>query len=124
MNEGVRILVERMKTNPEEFFEGAMSKWAYPIGLANGAKWLTEEERKVLDDAADNVQRERFTAEVLKALTMSDEERAERAKTDAWRLGNGRQMVGSGLTNAALTVTTASPFGAVPVKAEGQKVAY
>lgn len=69
INEGVRILVERMKTNPEEFHEGYGSKWARVVSMAVNAAWLTEEERKLLDDAANEVKRQIFTAEVLKTLT-------------------------------------------------------
>lgn len=69
INEGVRFLVERMKTNPEEFYKGYESKWAQVIERATNAKWLTDEEHKLLDDAANQLQRERFTADVLKALT-------------------------------------------------------
>lgn len=73
INEGVRILVERMKTNPEEFVDGVYSKWAEVVHTASGAKWLTDEEHKLLNDAANQVQRDRFTAKVLKALTKEEE---------------------------------------------------
>jgi hypothetical protein len=73
INEGVRILVERMKTNPEEFTDGLSSRWAEVVHTASGAKWLTDEEHKLLNDASDQVQRDRFTARVLKALTKEEE---------------------------------------------------
>lgn len=130
INEGVRIVVERMKTNPEEFLDGHLSKWAQTIHMANGARWLTEEERKLLDDAADQVQRERFTAEVLKTLTKTAEDYARDAYTDAYKLGQGRVAARNQLSggNGAILTTTAtatvpSAFGAIP-KGEGQKVSY
>lgn len=130
INEGVRLMVERMKTNPEEFIEGSLSKWSYAINMASGAKWLTEEERKLLDDAADVLNRERFTAEVLKTLTTTDEQRAENAKVDAWRIGARTNVVtnhinhqltgnGGGITGAVLTANTAGTAmwnGTVPNK--------
>lgn len=73
INEGIRILVERMKTNPEEFTDGLSSRWAEVIHTASNAKWLTDEEHKLLNDASNQVQRDRFTARVLKALTKEDE---------------------------------------------------
>jgi hypothetical protein len=73
INEGVRILVERMKTNPEEFTDGLSSRWAEVVHTASGAKWLTDEEHKLLNDASNQVQRDRFTARVLKALTKEEE---------------------------------------------------
>lgn len=112
-NEGVRLLVERMKTNPEEFFEGNMSKWAYVMQMANGSKWLNEEERKALDDAANQVQRERFTAEVLKVLTTSDEQRAENARIDAYTIGAGGRAITGGVLTAN-TAGTAQWNGVVP----------
>jgi len=73
INEGIRILVERMKTNPEEFTDGLSSRWAEVIHTASNAKWLTDEEHKLLNDASNQVQRDRFTARVLKALTKEEE---------------------------------------------------
>lgn len=73
VNQGVRILVERMKTNPEEFYEGYKSKWAQVVERATNAKWLTDEEHKLLDDAANELHRDRFTADVLKVLTKDEE---------------------------------------------------
>lgn len=85
INEGVRVLVERMKTNPEEFHEGYGSKWARAVSMAVNAEWLTEEERKLLDDAANEVKRQMFTAEVLKTLTSDEPQKVE--YREAMRLG-------------------------------------
>lgn len=74
VNQGVRILVERMKTNPEEFYDtGYRARWGVVLERAANAKWLTDEEHKLLDDAANELQRDRFTADVLKALTKDEE---------------------------------------------------
>lgn len=75
INEGVRILVERMKINPEEFYDtGYRSRWGVVLERAANAKWLTEEEHKLLNDAADEMQRDRFTADVLRTLTKGEED--------------------------------------------------
>lgn len=79
MNEGVKILIERMKTNPEEFIAEAqygVSKWGNVIG--NYKTYLTEEDTKALDDAwketINIVMQERFTQAVMKELLAPEEE--------------------------------------------------
>ena len=68
---GVEILLERMKTNPEEFAEGRYSKWSRVLDTA----WsiLTEEEKTVLQDGLIQAKREMFNSEVLRVLTGNDE---------------------------------------------------
>jgi hypothetical protein len=63
---GVEILLERMKTNPEEFIEGGFSKWSRVIDSA----WsiLTEEEQTALKAGVDNAKREHFNGEVMRVL--------------------------------------------------------
>ena len=63
---GVEILLERMKTNPEEFIEGGLSKWSRVIESA----WsiLTEEEQTALKAGVDNAKREHFNGEVMRVL--------------------------------------------------------
>ena len=70
MNEGVKILIERMKTNPEEFLQG--SKWA---GLIHGYKsYLSEEDAKILQDTYNGLMQEEFTAKVMKELLAPEED--------------------------------------------------
>jgi hypothetical protein len=65
---GVEILLERMKTNPEEFVgaEGGYSKWGQ---LINGS-WdtFTAEEQKALKDGIADAKREHFNGEVMRVL--------------------------------------------------------
>ena len=63
---GVEILLERMKTNPEEFIEGGYSKWSRVID----GSWsiLTEEEQTALKAGVDNAKREHFNGEVMRVL--------------------------------------------------------
>ena len=70
MNEGVKILLERMKTNPEEFING--HKW---VGLINSYKgYLNEEDAKVLNDAYNGLMQQTFTEEVMKELLAPEED--------------------------------------------------
>jgi len=63
---GVEILLERMKTNPEEFIEGGYSKWARVI--SGGWDIFTAEEQKALQDGVNNAKREHFNGEVMRVL--------------------------------------------------------
>jgi hypothetical protein len=73
MNEGVQILLERMKTHPEEFVAEAqygISKWSQAI--QHFQEYLSKEDKEALDVAwkqtiSDEMQR-RFTQAVMEEL--------------------------------------------------------
>lgn len=69
MNEGMKIILERMDTNPEEFLDN--SKWEMIIH--RHLEYLSAEDRKAFNDKMNALKSERFTAEVMKEL-MRDEE--------------------------------------------------
>jgi len=70
MNEGVKILIERIKTNPEEFTDG--SKWA---GVIHGYKaYLNKEDAQALDDAYNGLMQTKFTEQVMKELLAPEED--------------------------------------------------
>lgn len=70
MNEGVKILLARMKTNPEEFTNG--HKW---VGLINSYKeYLNEEDAKVFNDAYNGLMQQTFTEQVMKELLAPEED--------------------------------------------------
>jgi hypothetical protein len=71
---GVEILLERMKTNPEEFTEVSRSKWTRVLDA--GWSLFTEEERNAVQDGLANAKREMFNGEVLRVLTGNDEQEA------------------------------------------------
>lgn len=80
---GVEILLERMKTNPEEFVEGGYSKWSRVIDTS----WaiLTEEERTALQAGLGEAKREHFNGEVMRVLagdvtTDTEDERLYKGK--------------------------------------------
>lgn len=69
MIEGMKILLERMKTHPEEFFRGytdAQSKWGMIVDRYRNV--LTEEEMKAYNEALNEIARQQFTASVLESL--------------------------------------------------------
>jgi hypothetical protein len=81
MNEGVQILLERMKTNPEEF-ETPFGKWQHIIDQIMGRKegvktivpFLYDEEINALFEGLRNMERNKFTADILRGLADVTEE--------------------------------------------------
>ena len=69
MNDGVRILLERMETHPEEFFDFG-SKWANIIG--DHKDFLKTEDRQALTDGLNKLMQQRFTEKVLEKLVNPD----------------------------------------------------
>lgn len=72
MNEGMKIILERMDTNPEEFLDD--SKWTMLIH--RHLEYLSDEEQQAYKSKMNALKSERFTAEVMKEL-MRDTERDE-----------------------------------------------
>jgi hypothetical protein len=72
MNDGVAILLERIKTNPEEFKETTANPFSYTnkwLGLFSEYKDnLPEEDRKAFKEAFDAMKQEEFTAKVMEEL--------------------------------------------------------
>jgi hypothetical protein len=64
INSGVALLLERMKTNPEEFTQDP--KW---LGIIRSYKeYLNEEDLKVLDAGINELMQQKFTEIVLEEL--------------------------------------------------------
>ena len=64
---GVEILLERMKTNPEEFVEGGLSKWSRVLDA--GWAVMTEDEREALQAGMNEAKRDHFNGEVMRVLS-------------------------------------------------------
>lgn len=93
MLSGVEIILERMKTNPEDFMSGAEDrKWMRLIDHAFGAELLTEEEGIALREGLKNCRREMFNERVMRALANEEQE--------------GESMV---------TLSSSSPLNAMPL---------
>jgi len=70
MNEGVKILLERMKTNPDEFING--TKWA---GLIHGyTEYLSAEDNKILSESYNELMQQHFTERVMTELLAPEED--------------------------------------------------
>jgi hypothetical protein len=75
MNDGVKILVDRMQTHPEEFY-GHYNRWTEIIN--NFEKFFNANERALINGALTNLRREEFTQivmqEILREPTMVERE--------------------------------------------------
>ena len=69
---GLEILLERMKTNPEEFVEGGYSKWSRV--LDTGWNVMTEEERQALQAGMHEAKRDHFNGEVMRVLSQGHDD--------------------------------------------------
>jgi hypothetical protein len=77
MNEGMKIILERLKTNPEEFESldnpfATESKWTALIHKYE--RNLPAEDVKAFKDAIDVIRQEEFTANVMKELLAPEED--------------------------------------------------
>ena len=75
MNDGVKILLERMQTHPEEFFDESSrlhvtSKWGKLI--ADHQDFLEPEDKNALNDGLKKLHRQIFTEKVLEKLVNPD----------------------------------------------------
>ena len=107
MQTGTQILLERMKTNPEEFpNEGDFAgKW-WSI-IQDARNYLPQEDREALDAAYRQVQVDRYKERVLKTLTGESDEGLIKYRT--------QERYAAGMTDARAL------YGAV-VKGEGTEI--
>lgn len=88
MNEGVQILLERIKTHPEEFMKGG--RWTYL--LSEYMEYLPEELKPITDEVR-NLIKDEFTRDVMKELINGGEQ-----ADDEWV---DRVLANKGLTTTA-----------------------
>lgn len=99
---GVEILLERMKTNPDEFVEGGRSKWTRVLDSA----WsiLNEDEKTALQEGLIVAKREHFNGEVLRVLSGNLVEETTAGGLYATQLsaaiGNTASVMTNSITNA------------------------
>ena len=108
--DGVKILLKRMESNPEEF-KGADNKWhnLIPKGSGGYVDWshaLTEEETKALAEGVRKIHRVVYTEKVMSTLLYSTEEEGlAQVQPGTWvnvghAGGGGSGVLGSPYQNA------------------------
>ena len=70
MNDGVALLLERMKTNPEEFAGDSPTKWKNLVD--NYRRYLKKEDLALLDNGMKELMQQRFTQKVMEELIDPD----------------------------------------------------
>jgi hypothetical protein len=65
MNDGVKILLDRMQTHPEEFY-GHYNRWTEVIDKFE--KFFNASERALINGALTNIRREEFTQIVMQEI--------------------------------------------------------
>jgi hypothetical protein len=104
MNDGVALLLERMKTHPEEFdAQGRDSKWENLI--YRFSDWLDEEDKEAFKNAIKQMRQQKFTELVMEEL-IDPNQKPRRLP---------REKVGS---------IPSGMFGEAIVKAEGGTVSF
>ena len=106
MNEGVKILLERMKTNPEEFdLNGRDGKWENLV--YRYSDWLDEEDKIAFRDAMKQMRQEKFTQEIMKELLAPEDDSLGKPWYTTRTQGTGLAGATQGVTlNSALHPNT------------------
>ena len=78
VNEGVQIILNRMESNPEEFF-GDQAKWRWIFG-ENLREVMTEPEKAALFEGMKKVRRLEITAKAVSTVMAEEKEVEEELK--------------------------------------------
>jgi hypothetical protein len=116
MNEGVRMLVKRIESDPQEFEDGSLTKWARVLHQfpERYRDVLTKDEIEVIEVALKEAQRSNFTSLVMRVLTGSDtysEEEAYKNRIYQTTAGRNRTQLGTLIAPGGGLVTTTGSNG-------------
>lgn len=103
MNAGVEIILERIKTNPEEFVSkggGKIANGKWSRVLDNYSQHLNKEEYDAIKNAIDKVQQDYFTEEVMTILSEGADLASDEGKFLTSSIGMG------GATQGGFTLNT------------------
>jgi hypothetical protein len=118
LSAGVRALVGRMESNPEEFFDDA-HKWRFMFG-DKFREVMTEPEKGALHEGLKQVRRKEFDQKVMRELLKDEmEEQIKGGYYTTAQIGNTVTGSGIGIGNGGVGVTSTSGFGQAQIKAQG-----
>ena len=102
MNEGVRMLVKRIESDPQEFEDGSLTKWGRVLGgfPERYRDILTKDEIEVIEAKLKEAQRTNFTSLVMRVLTGSEDETDKMYAIAGSRIGHSLGSSGGYLTTA------------------------
>jgi hypothetical protein len=74
MQQGIKVLIERMDSNPEEFFGDLAFRWAEIMQdiAKHGPEFLEEDDLMMLNKKVKEVRRKEFNAKVLDEIASSE----------------------------------------------------
>jgi len=99
MNDGVALLLERMKTHPEEFVDGG--KWAHIMNKHED--FLDAEDRQALTDGLNKLMQQRFTEKILEELV---EPKKIKLRAIEYPTTSGKVTLNSGAVTGTITMPT------------------
>lgn len=108
LNDGVQIILNRMKTNPEEFFDATGGRWSW-IYKDTLREVMTEIEKAAIFEALKTVRRLEITSRAASTVLRAATDEKEQAEKD---------RIYGGLYGSTTGVTTSSFGNAIP-KADG-----
>jgi|688.fasta_scaffold224563_4 hypothetical protein len=114
LSAGVRALVGRMESNPEEFFDDA-HKWRFMFG-DKFREVMTEPEKGALHEGLKQVRRKEFDQKVMRELLKDEME--EQIKGGYYTTA----QIGNTITGGGIGVTSTGGFGQAQIKAQGTAI--
>lgn len=114
LSAGVRALVGRMESNPEEFFDDA-HKWRFMFG-DKFREVMTEPEKGALHEGLKQVRRKEFDQKVMRELLKDEME--EQIKGGYYPQAH----IGNTITGSGMGVMSTGGFGQAQIKAQGSAV--
>ncbi len=90
IGETAQLILNRMKSNPEEFFRSGSQRWHW-IFSEDTKSLLTEEERDTLQAEYDEVRKKEFHSKVLETILEGDQPTSGLVYSKAGNLGLGLQ---------------------------------
>lgn len=96
MQQGIKVLIERMESHPEEFFGDLAYRWAEIMQdiAKHGPEFLEEDDLMMLNKKVKEVRRKEFNAKVLDEIASS--ERLNHAQEKFAKAGKMPQMAAYG----------------------------
>jgi hypothetical protein len=107
LSAGVRALVGRMESNPEEFFDDA-HKWRFMFG-DKFREVMTEPEKGALHEGLKQVRRKEFDQKVMRELLKDEmEEQIKGGYITQAQIGRGNVILGAGAVTSTNPVISES----------------
>jgi len=102
MQEGIRVLIERMDSHPEEFFGDLAYRWAEIMQdiAKHGPEFLEEDDLMMLNKKVKEVRRKEFNAKVLDEIASA--QRLNHAKDKAERIAQSTGNYGASVKQSGI----------------------